>query len=197
MKHVKTFESYNGEEDIPDSARDMFGLWTDIVFDSYKIIHDPKDLDWEKTDIVETHDHVVTWAVEAYSDDELVWYSSVDVIDGHFEEFNSDDIELESDSVNKLKKQVFDKVKEIDPSAFDRKIETIGKTGWQTQMKITKDSIRSKISWEEFVDLFKKVPHGGKQFDYQLGFTFKDLKGEKAKMLYYSKPKGEEGYWSI
>ena len=43
-------------------------VWNDIVFDSYKIIDDPKDLDWDKTDIIERHDHQVEWAAEAYDE---------------------------------------------------------------------------------------------------------------------------------
>jgi len=122
MKYVKKFESYN-IGDLPDSAKDMFDLWNDIVFDSYKIIDDPKDLDWDKTDIIERHDHQVEWAAEAYDEDDFLWYVTIDVMDGHFEEVNYDSLELESDSVGKMVNLVFDKVREIDPSAVNRKVE--------------------------------------------------------------------------
>ena len=180
MKYVKKFESYN-IGDLPDSAKDMFDLWNDIVFDSYKIIDDPKDLDWDKTDIIERHDHQVEWAAEAYDEDDFLWYVTIDVMDGHFEEVNYDSLELESDSVGKMVNQVFDKVREIDPSAVNRKVE-MEMERFGKKITIKKDSIRTNISWEEFTNLFEKVyPQG--DIDYKLGFTFKLLGGEQMIMI--------------
>ena len=194
MKYVKKFESYN-VGDLPDSAKDMFDLWNDIVFDSYKIIDDPKDLDWDKTDIIERHDHQVEWAAEAYDEDDFLWYVTIDVMDGHFEEVNYDSLELESDSVGKMVNQVFDKVREIDPSAVNRKVE-VEMERFGKKITIKKDSIRTNISWEEFTNLFEKVyPQG--DIDYKLGFTFKLLGGEQTIMIYYVKLTGKQGFWSL
>ncbi len=194
MKYVKKFESYN-VGDLPDSAKDMFDLWNDIVFDSYKIIDDPKDLDWDKTDIIERHDHQVEWAAEAYDEDDFLWYVTIDVMDGHFEEVNYDSLELESDSVGKMVNQVFDKVREIDPSAVNRKVE-MEMERFGKKITIKKDSIRTNISWEEFTNLFEKVyPQG--DIDYKLGFTFKLLGGEQTIMIYYVKLTGKQGFWSL
>ena len=194
MKYVKKFESYN-VGDLPDSAKDMFDLWNDIVFDSYKIIDDPKDLDWDKTDIIERHDHQVEWAAEAYDEDDFLWYVTIDVMDGHFEEVNYDSLELESDSVGKMVNQVFDKVREIDPSAVNRKVE-MEIERFVKKINIKKDSIRTNISWEEFTNLFEKVyPQG--DIDYKLGFTFKLLGGEQMIMIYYVKLTGKQGFWAL
>lgn len=194
MKYVKKFESYN-VGDLPDSAKDMFDLWNDIVFDSYKIIDDPKDLDWDKTDIIERHDHQVEWAAEAYDEDDFLWYVTIDVMDGHFEEVNYDSLELESDSVGKMVNLVFDKVREIDPSAVNRKVE-MEMERFGKKITIKKDSIRTNISWEEFTNLFEKVyPQG--DIDYKLGFTFKLLGGEQMIMIYYVKLTGKQGFWSL
>lgn len=194
MKYVKKFESYN-VGDLPDSAKDMFDLWNDIVFDSYKIIDNPKDLDWDKTDIIERHDHQVEWAAEAYDDDDFLWYVTIDVFDGHFEEVNYDTLELESDSVGKMVNQVFDKVREIDPSAVNRKVE-MEMERFGKKITIKKDSIRTNISWEEFTNLFEKVyPQG--DIDYKLSFTFKLLGGEQTMMIYYVKLTGKQGFWSL
>ena len=194
MKYVKKFESYN-VGDLPDSAKDMFDLWNDIVFDSYKIIDDPKDLDWDKTDIIERHDHQVEWAAEAYDEDDFLWYVTIDVMDGHFEEVNYDSLELESDSVGKMVNQVFDKVREIDPSAVNRKVE-MEMERFGKKITIKKDSIRTNISWEEFTNLFEKVyPQG--DIDYKLGFTFKLLGGEQMIMIYYVKLTGKQGFWAL
>jgi len=194
MKYVKKFESYN-IGDLPDSAKDMFDLWNDIVFDSYKIIDDPKDLDWDKTDIIERHDHQVEWAAEAYDEDDFLWYVTIDVMDGHFEEVNYDSLELESDSVGKMVNLVFDKVREIDPSAVNRKVE-MEMERFGKKITIKKDSIRTNISWEEFTNLFEKVyPQG--DIDYKLGFTFKLLGGEQTIMIYYVKLTGKQGFWSL
>ena len=194
MKYVKKFESYN-IGDLPDSAKDMFDLWNDIVFDSYKIIDDPKDLDWDKTDIIERHDHQVEWAAEAYDEDDFLWYVTIDVMDGHFEEVNYDSLELESDSVGKMVNQVFDKVREIDPSAVNRKVE-MEMERFGKKITIKKDSIRTNISWEEFTNLFEKVyPQG--DIDYKLGFTFKLLGGEQMIMIYYVKLTGKQGFWAL
>ena len=194
MKYVKKFESYN-IGDLPDSAKDMFDLWNDIVFDSYKIIDDPKDLDWDKTDIIERHDHQVEWAAEAYDEDDFLWYVTIDVMDGHFEEVNYDSLELESDSVGKMVNQVFDKVREIDPSALNRKVE-MEMERFGKKITIKKDSIRTNISWEEFTNLFEKVyPQG--DIDYKLGFTFKLLGGEQMIMIYYVKLTGKQGFWAL
>lgn len=194
MKYVKKFESYN-VGDLPDSAKDMFDLWNDIVFDSYKIIDDPKDLDWDKTDIIERHDHQVEWAAEAYDEDDFLWYVTIDVMDGHFEEVNYDSLELESDSVGKMVNQVFDKVREIDPSAVNRKVE-MEMERFGKNITIKKDSIRTNISWEEFTNLFEKVyPQG--DIDYKLGFTFKLLGGEQMIMIYYVKLTGKQGFWAL
>ena len=194
MKYVKKFESYN-VGDLPDSAKDMFDLWNDIVFDSYKIIDDPKDLDWDKTDIIERHDHQVEWAAEAYDEDDFLWYVTIDVMDGHFEEVNYDSLELESDSVGKMVNQVFDKVREIDPSALNRKVE-MEMERFGKKITIKKDSIRTNISWEEFTNLFEKVyPQG--DIDYKLGFTFKLLGGEQMIMIYYVKLTGKQGFWAL
>ena len=194
MKYVKKFESYN-VGDLPDSAKDMFDLWNDIVFDSYKIIDDPKDLDWDKTDIIERHDHQVEWAAEAYDEDDFLWYVTIDVMDGHFEEVNYDSLELESDSVGKMVNLVFDKVREIDPSAVNRKVE-MEMERFGKKITIKKDSIRTNISWEEFTNLFEKVyPQG--DIDYKLGFTFKLLGGEQMIMIYYVKLTGKQGFWAL
>ena len=194
MKYVKKFESYN-VGDLPDSAKDMFDLWNDIVFDSYKIIDDPKDLDWDKTDIIERHDHQVEWAAEAYDEDDFLWYVTIDVMDGHFEEVNYDSLELESDSVGKMVNQVFDKVREIDPSAVNRKVE-IEKERFGKNITVKRDSIRTNISWEEFTNLFEKdYPQG--DTDYKLGFTFKLLGGEQMIMIYYVKLTGKQGFWAL
>ena len=194
MKYVKKFESYN-IGDLPDSAKDMFDLWNDIVFDSYKIIDDPKDLDWDKTYIIERHDHQVEWAAEAYDEDDFLWYVTIDVMDGHFEEVNYDSLELESDSVGKMVNQVFDKVREIDPSAVNRKVE-MEMERFGKNITIKKDSIRTNISWEEFTNLFEKVyPQG--DIDYKLGFTFKLLGGEQMIMIYYVKLTGKQGFWAL
>ena len=194
MKYVKKFESYN-VGDLPDSAKEMFDLWNDIVFDSYKIIDDPKDLDWDKTDIIERHDHQVEWSAEAYDEDDFLWYVTIDVMDGHFEEVNYDSLELESDSVGKMVNQVFDKVREIDPSAVNRKVE-IEKERFGKNITVKRDSIRTNISWEEFTNLFEKdYPQG--DTDYKLGFTFKLLGGEQTIMIYYVKLIGKQGFWSL
>jgi len=195
MKHVKTFESYNGEADIPDSAKDMFDLWTDIVFDSYRIVHHFQKLDWEKTDIIDRHDHQVEWAAEAYDEDDFLWYVAIDVFDGHFEEVNYDSLELEPDSVSKMVNQVFDKVRGIDPSAVNRKVET-EKESFGKKITVKKDSIRTNISWQEFTDLFEKV-YPQNDTDYKLGFTFKLLGGDETKIIYYVKLTGKEGFWSL
>ena len=194
MKYVKKFESYN-VGDLPDSAKDMFDLWNDIVFDSYKIIDDPKDLDWDKTDIIERHDHQVEWAAEAYDEDDFLWYVTIDVMDGHFEEVNYDSLELESDSVGKMVNQVFDKVREIDSSAVNRKVE-MERESFGKNITVKKDSIRTNISWQEFTGLFEKV-YPQADTDYKLGFTFKLLGGEQTIMIYYVKLTGKQGFWSL
>lgn len=194
MKYVKTFESYN-VGDVPDSARDMFNLWTHIVFDSYKIINDPMDLNWDKIDIIERHDHHVEWSAEASDEDDFLWYVNIDVMDGHFEEVNYDSLELESDSVGKMVNQVFDKVREIDSSAVNRKLE-IGTERFGKKITVKKDSIRTNIYWEEFTNLFEKV-YPSSDINYKLGFTFKLLGGEQTIMIYYVKLNGKQGFWSL
>lgn len=190
MKHLKFFESYNQNDGLTPSAREIFDIWNVIIDKGYAIEKFDINMDWEMGEELDRpDDHVVTYSVNAIDSDGIEWETSEDYVDGHGDGPNFEYIELSFDGEKTMEKKVLDIIKEADPHAIMERMEI------DSRRKLV---IKTSLEWNEFVGLFKKIEKNqDDQFECELKLMYESLDGGNHLDLYYRRSKGSIGYFSL
>lgn len=184
MKYIKSFKLYENE-DLPDVALDIFDLWNKISLTSFNPLSWPDKIYWSRGDEIDRpDDHVVTYYMEGEDNDlGFTWFTSGDVIDDIVTEIDYSYMEISDSSIDVIIKQyLIPFLKKLDSS-----IEYVS----------SDDYIKTKITWDQFVNSFKKIEEGPDQNGIRVEMTFSSSDGQEKLKIKFKKLDDQPPYFTV